>query len=74
MKKHNKFKPLKDKEYIVTDQCFWQPLSKEEMDNYNPYDKTRMPHGIQLIDKETGTVVNLISGSIIKVVKSIDRT
>lgn len=63
----NKLKPIENKEYILTDQCFWE---QEPPENYNPYDKTRKPHGIQLVDIETGTVVNLLSGSIIKVVKS----
>lgn len=65
-----KFIPNKDREYIVTDQCYWQTLSEKEQRQYNPYSTNRMPHGIQLIDKETGTIVNLLSGSIIKVIKS----
>ena len=69
-KKDNKFTPIKDKEYILTDECFWKPLSDEERNEYNPYDKTRMPHGVNLIDKDTGTIVNLLSGSIIKVIKA----
>lgn len=65
-----KFEPIKEKEYMVTDECFWKKLSKEEMETYNPYDKNRLPHGVGLIDVETGTMVNLLSGSIIKIVKS----
>lgn len=65
-----KFIPIKDKEYIITDQCFWQGLTEEEKKQYNPYDKKRAPHGVQLVDPDTGTIVNLLSGSIIKIVKS----
>lgn len=70
MKGENKFKPLQDKEYILTDMCFWEPLTDEEKENYNPYDKTRTPHGVNLIDAETGTVVNLLSGSVVKIIKA----
>lgn len=70
MSKKNKFTPLPDREYVVTDQCFWAMMTDEERNNYNPYDKDRAPHAIQLIDVKTGTVVNLLSGSIIKIVKA----
>lgn len=72
-KKKNKFDPVNEKEYIVTDQCFWQPLTDEEREAYNPYDKNRLPHGITLVDPETGTTVNLLSGSRIKVIKANGR-
>jgi hypothetical protein len=67
---YDKFDPVPDKEYILTDSCYFQtnPTS-----NYNPYDKTRSPHGVQLVDIKTGTVVNLLSGSIIKVIKSNNK-
>lgn len=68
--KKSKFEPVPNKEYILTDQCYWNQLSEEEKMKYNPYDKTRAPHGIQLVDPENGTIVNLLSGSIIKVIKS----
>jgi hypothetical protein len=67
--KKDKFTPKKEKEYVVSDQCFWQELTPEECEAYNPYDKKRMPHLIQLMDVETGTIVNLPSGSVIKVIK-----
>ena len=68
----DKFKPLPEKHYLVTDQCFWMEHPPE---NYNPLDPKRTPHSIQLVDMETGTVVNLLSGSIIKVIepKKLER-
>lgn len=63
----DKFKPLPEKEYIITDECYWEMNPPK---NYNPYDKTRKPHAVSLVDPETGTVVRLKSGSIIKVVKA----
>lgn len=64
-----RFKPSPEKEYIITDQCFWQKLSPKESKEYNPYDNKRAPHSVQLVDPDTGTIVNLPSGSIIKVIK-----
>lgn len=61
-----KFIPKKDAEYIVTDSCFW---NEEAPDDYNPLDETRFPHYMQLVDKKSGTMVNLPSGSVVKVVK-----
>lgn len=61
-----KFIPKKDHEYLVTDQCFWQ---SEELDDYNPLHPERYPHTMQLVDRDSGTIVNLPSGSIIKIVK-----
>lgn len=58
-----------NKEYILTDQCSWKELSEAEQKNYNPYDKTRHPHCAHLVDTETGTIVNVPSGSIIKITK-----
>lgn len=74
MSASSKFKPRKGKRYIVTDQCFWQQLTDEERKAYNPYDKKRAPHGIQLVDAETGTVVNLLSGSIVEIVDAKGST
>ena len=61
--------PSKEKEYIVTDQCMWE---MEVADGYNPYDDKRKPHVMQCVDPVSGTIVNLKSGSIIKVVKAIN--
>ena len=72
MKKKDKFIPIIDKEYLVTDQCFWQNLSEKERELYNPYDKKREPHAIQLVDIQTGTIVNLPSGSIVKIIRTIN--
>lgn len=63
-------KPLVEREYIVTDHCYFVEIPRED---YNPYDKKRSPHAIQLVDKETGTVVMLESGSVIKVVHNHDN-
>lgn len=65
-----KYTPKKNKEYIVTDQCFWKQLGEEEQKKYNPYSKDRHPHTIQLVDPETGTVVDLPSGSRVIVVST----
>jgi len=66
----NKFKPVAEKEYVVTDQCGWERLTEDEQCEYNPYDKSRKPHAIQLVDVDTGTVVELESGSIVRIVKA----
>lgn len=66
----DKFVPDAGREYIVTDQCFWENLSEAERKKYNPYDLKRAPHSIQLVCPETGTMVNLQSGSIITVIKA----
>ena len=63
----DKFIPKQDREYIVTDQCMWEA---DVPTDYNPFDPKRKPHAISLVDKETGTIVNLESGSIIKIVKA----
>lgn len=60
-----KWVPRNDREYIVTDSCFFATNPPAE---YNPHDPKRSPHTIQLVDKETGTVVNLLSGSVVKIV------
>ena len=64
----NKFIPKKDKEYLLTDQCMWE---MEAGDDYNPYDNKRKPHVLQLVDPISGTIVNLKSGSLIKIIKAI---
>jgi len=63
-----KFVPVKDKEYLLTDQCMWEAGVGED---YNPYDETRKPHVIQCVDPVSGTIVNLKSGSVIKIIKAI---
>ena len=63
----NKFIPKKDKEYLLTDQCMWE---METVDDYNPYDDKRKPHILQLVDPISGTIVNLKSGSLIKIIKA----
>lgn len=66
----NKFDPIEGRKYLVTDQCFWEKLSEKDRQEYNPYDKKRQPHSMQLVCLETGTIVNLPSGSIVTVLKS----
>ena len=61
--------PVKEKEYIVTDQCMWEVDTHVD---YNPYDDTRKPHVMQCVDPVSGTIVNLKSGSIIKIIKAIN--
>ena len=55
----------KDKEYIITDDCFWDTNPPQD---YNIFDKNRKPHAISLMEKDTGTMVMLKSGSIIKII------
>jgi hypothetical protein len=62
----DKFTPLAEKTYMVTDQCFWETNKPE---NYNPLDPKRAPHAITLVDVETGSIVLLKSGSIIQVIE-----
>lgn len=59
---------MPEKEYLVTDQCMWQ---NEPLPDYNPYDPARKPHSVQLVDPVSGTIVNLKSGSVVKIVKAI---
>lgn len=66
----DKFLPIAEKEYLVTDQCFYEELTDEEKKTYNPYDTKRAPHSMQIVDTETGTVVHLAAGSIIKIIKA----
>jgi len=60
-----KWEPKEQREYIITDSCFWETTPPED---YNPHDIKRAPHTIQLVDKVSGTMVNLPSGSVIKVI------
>jgi hypothetical protein len=60
-----KWVPRVEREYIVTDSCYWETTPPED---YNPHDTKRAPHSIQLVDQASGTIVNLPSGSVIKVV------
>ena len=62
----HKFKPLKEKRYMVTDQCMWESA---KMENYNPLDPKRTPHALTLVDMETGSIAFLKSGSIIQVIE-----
>lgn len=70
IKKRNKFDPIPGKRYLLTDSCYWNNLTDEQKQEYNPYDKSRTPHGVQLVDIETGTIVNLKSGSVIQIVEA----
>jgi hypothetical protein len=66
MAKIKTFKPIREKTYLVTDQCLF--MKKPPLE-YNPLDPDRSPHTIQLVDIKTGTIVNLKSGSIIKIIE-----
>lgn len=65
--KADKFLPIHEKEYLITDQCFWETNPPE---NYNPLDPKRTPHSVTLVDVETGSIALLKSGSIIKVIEA----
>lgn len=56
---------MTEKEYIVTDECYWQD---EKPEDYNPSDPNRKPHFITIVDLETGSVTKLGSGSRIKII------
>lgn len=66
----NKRTPLPHKRYLITDQCFWKENPPED---YNPLDPERKPHGITLVDVDSGTIVFLESGSIIQIVEPRKR-
>lgn len=66
-KPEDKFKPVEQREYLVTDQCLYEQEPPKE---YNPNDPKRAPHVIQLVETETGTIVNLKSGSIVRIVSA----
>lgn len=58
---------MEDKEYIVTDQCmYWEGDAPE---GYNS-DPNRKPHAISLVDPETGTIQNVLSGTRVRIVKA----
>lgn len=61
----DKFTPIDGHEYLVTDQCLYM---QDPPEGYNPQDPQRAPHIVQLVDIDTGTIVNLKSGSIIKII------
>lgn len=58
--------PILEKEYLLTDSCFWRDVNPEE---YNPLDSNRKPHHVEVVDVKTGSVAHIPSGSIIKVIK-----
>lgn len=57
---------MKNREYIVTDQCFYEENGGGK--DYNPDDR-RKPHAISVVDVKTGTIRQIKSGSIITIVK-----
>jgi hypothetical protein len=61
-----KHRPLQEKRYLLTDQCFWKQHPPKD---YNPLDPNRAPHAIMLVDVETGSVAILKSVSIIQVIE-----
>lgn len=61
----NKHKPLQEKRYMLTDQCFWEQNPPKD---YNPLDPKRTPHAVTLVDVDSGSIVILKSGSIIQVI------
>lgn len=66
----DKFIPLPEREYLVTDQCLYEMEPPKE---YNPLDPKRAPHIVQLVDTKTGTVVNLKSGSVVRIVSTPEK-
>ena len=48
------------KKYIITDSCCYYPKKG----------KKRVPHAVEVVDLETGTVKLLRSGSIIQIVRA----
>ena len=61
-----KFIPEEGRVYLVTDSCFWIENSPKD---YNFSDPKRKPHSMQLVEISTGTIVNLPSRSLVKIVK-----
>lgn len=57
---------MNKKRYLITDSCHWFENPKK---GYNPNPK-RTPHSIEVVDLDTGTIVELRSGSIIQIVKN----
>jgi len=62
-----KFQPQESKTYLLTDSCFWSQTTPED---YNYSDPSRKPHTVQLVDVETGTIVHLTCGSLVKIIKA----
>lgn len=63
-------KDMEEKEYILTDQCFFKEYENEiDQKGYNPYDSSRTPHTTVVCDPDNGTLVHIPCGSIIKIVK-----
>jgi hypothetical protein len=58
-------KKKRNRRWLVTDHCFYEKPAK----GYNEHDKKRGPHMVQVVDLDSGTVVELTSGSIVKIVK-----
>ena len=56
-----------EREYIVTDECFWQD---EKPENYNNTDPNRKPHFITIVDSVTGSITKLGSGSRIQIISN----
>jgi hypothetical protein len=63
----NKFNPVAGRRYFVSDQRLYE---QEPPANYNPLDPYRTRHIVQLIDIDSGTILNLMSGSIVEIVKA----
>jgi hypothetical protein len=66
-KPEDKFNPIAGRRYLVTDQCLYE---QEPPADYNPLDPHRARYIVQLVDMESGTIVNLMSGSIVEIVKA----
>lgn len=62
-----KFNPVAGRKYLVTDQCLYE---QEPAADYNPLDPSRARHIVQLVDVESGTIVNLMSGSVVQIVEA----
>jgi len=54
------------KEFLLTDQCFFEENGGGE--NYNP-DLARKPHAVTVVDIVTGTIRLIKSGTIISIIK-----
>jgi hypothetical protein len=63
----DKFNPVAGRRYLVTDQCLYE---QEPPADYNPLDPNRARHMVQLVDMESGTIVNLMSGSTVEIIEA----
>ncbi len=70
MIKKQKLQSLEGREFMLTDQCWFQEENNDK--DYNPDDR-RKPHMTAAIDLETGTVRMVKSGSIIRIVKDASK-